>query len=400
MTARGRLDRREMVLLRLRSEDGLSGLGEAVPLSLRGGGDAGAGGRRAGAAGRVVGAGRGEPDRRHRQPLRPRPLRGADGADGPAGAAGRRRGTLLGGAGGAGAVQRDPGRGRAGGGRRGRPALGRRRLLDLQAEAGSRRRPSPRCERCATRWDRRHGSGSTPTRPGTWRRQSGRCASSSRSTSSSPSSRWRRAEQMAEVATATSIPLAGDESVESRDDAERAVSLRCLRPGRREALEGRRPGGGDRDRRGAPRPTSPAPSTARSGSPPPHRSRRRCARTPPTMASTWPTGWRPSDSSPRRWPRSSASCTTGCCTHPPGRGSASRSTSGRSTCIGFSLAGRYSRPMRDFVAHRVDPPTPTPPSPPPSSRSWRAAGCGTRSSPPAPARRRWRWRSGASRRSR
>ena len=37
VTARGRLDRREMVLLRLRSNDGLVGLGEAVPLSLRGG---------------------------------------------------------------------------------------------------------------------------------------------------------------------------------------------------------------------------------------------------------------------------------------------------------------------------------------------------------------------------
>jgi o-succinylbenzoate synthase len=37
VTARGRLDRREMVLLRLHSDDGLVGLGEAVPLSLRGG---------------------------------------------------------------------------------------------------------------------------------------------------------------------------------------------------------------------------------------------------------------------------------------------------------------------------------------------------------------------------
>lgn len=37
VTARGRLDRREMALLRLRSEDGLTGLGEAVPLSMRGG---------------------------------------------------------------------------------------------------------------------------------------------------------------------------------------------------------------------------------------------------------------------------------------------------------------------------------------------------------------------------
>lgn len=37
VTARGRLDRREMALLRLRGADGLTGLGEAVPLSLRGG---------------------------------------------------------------------------------------------------------------------------------------------------------------------------------------------------------------------------------------------------------------------------------------------------------------------------------------------------------------------------
>jgi o-succinylbenzoate synthase len=37
VTAAGALTRREMVLLRLRDEDGLTGLGEAVPLSLRGG---------------------------------------------------------------------------------------------------------------------------------------------------------------------------------------------------------------------------------------------------------------------------------------------------------------------------------------------------------------------------
>jgi L-alanine-DL-glutamate epimerase-like enolase superfamily enzyme len=37
VTARGTLTRREMVLLRLRDEEGLEGLGEAVPLSLRGG---------------------------------------------------------------------------------------------------------------------------------------------------------------------------------------------------------------------------------------------------------------------------------------------------------------------------------------------------------------------------
>ena len=37
VTARGRLEKREMVLLRLRDQDGLVGLGEAVPLSMRGG---------------------------------------------------------------------------------------------------------------------------------------------------------------------------------------------------------------------------------------------------------------------------------------------------------------------------------------------------------------------------
>jgi len=37
VTAAGRLDKREMVLLRLRDMEGLEGLGEAVPLSLRGG---------------------------------------------------------------------------------------------------------------------------------------------------------------------------------------------------------------------------------------------------------------------------------------------------------------------------------------------------------------------------
>ncbi|MFI5028074.1 MAG: mandelate racemase/muconate lactonizing enzyme family protein [Solirubrobacterales bacterium] len=37
VTARGRLDQRELVLLRLRDDEGLVGLGEAVPLSLRGG---------------------------------------------------------------------------------------------------------------------------------------------------------------------------------------------------------------------------------------------------------------------------------------------------------------------------------------------------------------------------
>src|SRR5215213_9025274 len=37
VTARGRLERREMVLVRLRADEGLEGLGEAVAMSLRGG---------------------------------------------------------------------------------------------------------------------------------------------------------------------------------------------------------------------------------------------------------------------------------------------------------------------------------------------------------------------------
>lgn len=41
VTARGTLTEREMALLRLRSDDGLVGLGEAVPLSLRGGAELG-----------------------------------------------------------------------------------------------------------------------------------------------------------------------------------------------------------------------------------------------------------------------------------------------------------------------------------------------------------------------
>ena len=37
VTARGTLERREMALLRIRAEDGTEGLGEATPLTLRGG---------------------------------------------------------------------------------------------------------------------------------------------------------------------------------------------------------------------------------------------------------------------------------------------------------------------------------------------------------------------------
>jgi L-alanine-DL-glutamate epimerase-like enolase superfamily enzyme len=39
VTARGTLERREMLLVRLQTDEGIEGLGEAVPLSLRGGAD-------------------------------------------------------------------------------------------------------------------------------------------------------------------------------------------------------------------------------------------------------------------------------------------------------------------------------------------------------------------------
>ena len=44
VTARGVLGQREMVLLRVRDEDGVVGMGEAVPLALRGGVGVGGGG--------------------------------------------------------------------------------------------------------------------------------------------------------------------------------------------------------------------------------------------------------------------------------------------------------------------------------------------------------------------
>ena len=39
VTARGSLEQREMYLVRLRTDEGIEGLGEAVPLALRGGSD-------------------------------------------------------------------------------------------------------------------------------------------------------------------------------------------------------------------------------------------------------------------------------------------------------------------------------------------------------------------------
>ena len=163
-------------------------------------------------------------------------------------------------------------------GRRRGGALGRGRLLDLQAEARRRRRLRPGARRARGGRAARRGSGSTPTPPGTWRRRSGRSPPWSRSRSSSPSSRWRRWRRRRRWR----------QRPRSRSPATRASRAAptpsgpyrigaCALTGR-EALQGRRAGGGDRDRRGAARPTSPAPSTGRSGSRRPRRWRRRWAR--------------------------------------------------------------------------------------------------------------------------
>ena len=102
-----------------------------------------------------------------------------------------------------------------------------RRLLHLQAEARD-GMMLPRCGRYAKHLDHGPGSGSTPTLPGTWRPRSGHWANWSPTRSSLPSSRWRRWRRRWRSRGSTSIPLAGDESIESRADAERP--LRQWRP--------------------------------------------------------------------------------------------------------------------------------------------------------------------------
>ena len=198
-----------------------------------------------------------------------------------------------------------------------RSALGRRGLLDLQAEARHRRR-------------RRPGAGGArsgrPGGPDPGRRQRGLgCRDGQRTLGELEELDIELAEQpvatleeAAEVAAATSIPIAGDESIESRADAERA-SRSGLRPDRGEALQGRRAGGGDRDRRGAAAYISSAldgPVGIAAAAQVAQTLARRSGR----GASTSPTASRPSASSPRPWPRSSASCASGMLHLPPGPG--------------------------------------------------------------------------------
>ena len=322
VTARGRLDRREMVLLRLRAEDGLVGLGEAVPLSLRGGA----------ALAQVV-------DElealRRARPSSTRRRCGGDAAalSAPArcaaltalldlrGTASRGDGEPAGAERRAGRVQRDAGRGRAGGGRRRRRCAGRRRASRPSSSSSAPATTSARCERCARRSGPRRGSGSTPTRPGT----------------STTAKRTLAELEPLEIELAEQPVATLEEAAE--------VAARDLDPARRrrERREPRRRRAGGRD-------SAPATLTgvklSKVGGPeaaieiaevlPSYVSsaldgpvgiaaaapgrRRRCARPHRPASAASPTASPPSASSPRRSPRSSASCATGMLHLPAGPG--------------------------------------------------------------------------------
>ena len=227
VTARGSLLRREMVLLRVRSEDGLTGLGEAVPLSLRGGttlarvvGELELLGEleELDEAGLMGGVASLSPPARCAALTALMDLRGrraaAEGhseATGPA-APVRCNATLV--AGEPAAVAEDARRWAAEGFstfklklgigddagqvRAVREALGPEALIRVDANAA---------------WD-----------VATAKHTLAEIEELDVELAEQPVA---GAEEMIEVAAATSIPLAGDESIESRDDAERAVSLRA-----------------------------------------------------------------------------------------------------------------------------------------------------------------------------
>jgi hypothetical protein len=109
-TATGTLERREMALLRLRSEEGLTGLGEAVPLSLRGGTGLSRVVEELERLGERESLDEATLRGRCRDAVRPGPLRGPDRPARPARTTGRRGGRLDPRARAAGALQRDPDR--------------------------------------------------------------------------------------------------------------------------------------------------------------------------------------------------------------------------------------------------------------------------------------------------
>ena len=224
VTARGSLAQREMVLLRLRSDDGLTGLGEAVPMSLRGGvnlarvvtelellselSELDEAGLRGGDC----------------QPLGAGSLRGADRADGPARATGGGRGRSV-------------------------PATGEPVRCNATLVAGEPAAVAGDALRWAaegfTTFKLKLGTGNDAGQVRAVREAVGpeariRVDANAAWDVAAATRTLRELEELdielaeqpvatleeaAEVAAATSIPIAGDESVESRADAERAVSL-------------------------------------------------------------------------------------------------------------------------------------------------------------------------------
>ena len=235
-----------MILLRVHSSEGVAGLGEAVPLALRGGESLEE------VASELRRLARRPRRAATRHPLSARTLCGDDGAARHRGP--RRRGSglepLLGGAGPE-PVPATPRSPRAIRQRSGRwQCAGPPTASDLQAQGRHRRRRRPgRAVREAVGPRGAVRVDANGAWAWMWRRP--RCARSA-ARSSWPSSRWRPSRKLPSCAGATPIPLAGDESVATRADAERRRRARCLRRSRREARQGRRAGAGDRDRRSAP----------------------------------------------------------------------------------------------------------------------------------------------------
>ena len=129
----------------------------------------------------------------------------------------------------------------------------------------------------------------------------------------------RRDSRNGRAGRGTSIPLAGDESVESRADAERAVALgACASPGSSS------PRSAGREAAIEIAEVLPAYVSSALDGPVGIAAAAQVAQTLGETArrsgQVSPTASPPSASSRRRSPRSSASCATGCCTRPPGPG--------------------------------------------------------------------------------
>ena len=389
------------------TDEGLVGLGEAVPLALRGGADAGrdraraAQGHAAPAARRPLrlrrrraDAGRGR--RLHPRRRRPAAPGAGEGGDRDGALRPRRQGlgrplwSLLG------AERAEPVRcnatlvaGEPGRGRRRRRALGRARLRDLQAQARRRRRRRARCARCASalgpeariRVDA-NGAWSVDEALGVLRmieplgdrarRAAGRrrCASMAEVTAGDLDPDRRRRERRRASRT---------RSAPTRDGACDLATVKLAKVGGIGEANGIAARAADLPLERARRPARDRRRRAR-GAGAAVRGRRRGARPRPRD----PAAVLGDDRG-----RASATLDGDLLSLPDGPG------------LGVELdEDALERLHRHLASLRPwTRPTATPRSPRRWSRSWRAAACATRSSAPARARPRWRWRSGASRRS-